>query len=88
VLSAMIRKLSAGVTAMLFMLYSALMGLTLFSIFIVYTAASIASTFFVTAGGFGAMSRYSCPPKHEFSGFCNPSVSSVLGLVLSPVVAF
>lgn len=44
VLSAMIQKLSAGVTTMLFMLYSALTGLTLSSIFIVYTAASIAST--------------------------------------------
>lgn len=43
VLSAMIQKLSAGVTTMLFMLYSALTGLTLSSIFIVYTAASIAS---------------------------------------------
>ena len=50
VLSAMIQKLSAGVTTMLFMLYSALTGLTLSSIFIVYTAASIASTFVVTAG--------------------------------------
>lgn len=49
VLSAMIQKLSAGVTTMLFMLYSALTGLTLSSIFIVYTAASIASTFVVTA---------------------------------------
>ncbi len=39
VLSAMIQKLSAGVTTMLFMLYSALTGLTLSSIFIVYTAA-------------------------------------------------
>ena len=56
VLSAMIQKLSAGVTTMLFMLYSALTGLTLSSIFIVYTAASIASTFVVTAGMFGAMS--------------------------------
>ena len=71
VLSAMIQKLSAGVTTMLFMLYSALTGLTLSSIFIVYTAASIASTFVVTAGMFGAMSLYGYTTKRDLSGFGN-----------------
>ena len=71
VLSAMIQKLSAGVTTMLFMLYSALTGLTLSSIFIVYTAASIASTFVVTAGMFGAMSLYGYTTKRDLSGSGN-----------------
>ena len=75
VLSAMIQKLSAGVTTMLFMLYSALTGLTLSSIFIVYTAASIASTFVVTAGMFGAMSLYGYTTKRDCC--CGSSATAV-----------
>lgn len=56
VLSGLVHKLSAGMATTLFMLYSALTGLTLSSIFIVYTYSSIASTFVVTGGMFGAMS--------------------------------
>mgnify|MGYP001054622658 CR=1 FL=1 len=48
VLSGMVQRLSAGMATTLFMLYSALTGLTLSSIFIVYTYSSIASTFVVT----------------------------------------
>ena len=47
VLSGMVQRLSAGMATTLFMLYSALTGLTLSSIFIVYTYSSIASTFVV-----------------------------------------
>lgn len=54
VLSGLVHKLSAGMATTLFMLYSALTGLTLSSIFIVYTYSSIASTFVVTGGMFGA----------------------------------
>lgn len=56
VLSGMVQRLSAGMATTLFMLYSALTGLTLSSIFIAYTYSSIASTFVVTGGMFGAMS--------------------------------
>lgn len=84
VLSAMIQKLSAGVTTMLFMLYSALTGLTLSSIFIVYTAASIASTFVVTAGMFGAMSLYG----RDLSGFGNMLFMALIGIVLASLVNF
>ncbi len=80
VLSAMIQKLSAGVTTMLFMLYSALTGLTLSSIFIVYTAASIASTFVVTAGMFGAMSLYGYTTKRDLSGFGNMLFMALIGI--------
>ncbi|WP_205418545.1 Bax inhibitor-1 family protein, partial [Klebsiella pneumoniae] len=56
VISGMVNRLSGAVATSLFMLYSALTGLTLSSIFIAYTYSSIASTFVVTAGMFGAMS--------------------------------
>ena len=85
VLSAMIQKLSAGVTKML---YSALTGLTLSSIFIVYTAASIASTFVVTAGMFGAMSLYGYTTKRDLSGFGNMLFMALIGIVLASLVNF
>ncbi len=88
VLSAMIQKLSAGVTTMLFMLYSALTGLTLSSIFIVYTAASIASTFVVTAGMFGAMSLFGYATKRDLSGFGNMLFMALIGIVLASLVNF
>lgn len=88
VLSAMIQKLSAGVTTMLFMLYSALTDLTLSSIFIVYTAASIASTFVVTAGMFGAMSLYGYTTKRDLSGFGNMLFMALIGIVLASLVNF
>ena len=88
VLSAMIQKLSAGVTTMLFMLYSALTGLTLSSIFIVYTAASIASTFVVTARMFGAMSLYGYTTKRDLSGFGNMLIMALIGIVIASLVNF
>ncbi|OWP20480.1 hypothetical protein CBF90_16750, partial [Microbacterium sp. AISO3] len=77
-----------GVTTMLFMLYSALTGLTLSSIFIVYTAASIASTFVVTAGMFGAMSLYGYTTKRDLSGFGNMLFMALIGIVLASLVNF
>lgn len=65
VLSGMVQRLSAGMATTLFMLYSALTGLTLSSIFIVYTYSSIASTFVVTGGMFGIMSLYGYTTKRD-----------------------
>lgn len=76
VLSAMIQKLSAGVTTMLFMLYSALTGLTL------------SSTFVVTAGMFGAMSLYGYTTKRDLSGFGNMLFMALIGIVLASLVNF
>ncbi len=56
VISGMVNRLSGTVATGLFMLYSALTGLTLSSIFLVYTGDSIFGTFIVAAGMFGAMS--------------------------------
>jgi len=65
VISGMVHKLSPGMATTLFMLYSALTGLTLSSIFLVYTYSSIASTFVVAGGMFGAMSLYGYTTKRE-----------------------
>src|SRR5215212_8410945 len=57
-ISAAINKISAGPATALFLLYSALNGLTLSAIFVIYAHATLAGAFIVTAGMFGAMSLY------------------------------
>ena len=79
VLSGMVQRLSAGMATTLFMLYSALTGLTLSSIFLVYTYSSIASTFVVAGGMFGVMSLY---------GFGNMLFMALIGILLASLVNF
>jgi len=86
VLSGMVQRLSAAMATTLFMLYSALTGLTLASIFVVYTYSSIASTFVVTGGMFGAMSLYGYTTKRDLSGFGN--MLFMIGIVLASLVNF
>ncbi|WP_336821499.1 Bax inhibitor-1/YccA family protein [Cedecea sp. VD20] len=88
VLSGMVHKLSAGVATSLFMLYSALTGLTMASIFLVYTYSSIASTFVVAGGMFGAMSLYGYTTKRDLSGFGNMLFMALIGIVLASLVNF
>ncbi|MBS0847709.1 Bax inhibitor-1/YccA family protein [Citrobacter sp. JGM124] len=88
VISGMIHKLSPGLATSLFMLYSALTGLTLSSIFLAYTASSIASTFVVSAGMFGAMSVYGYTTKRDLSGFGNMLFMALIGIVLASLVNF
>lgn len=86
VISGMVNRLSGAVATSLFMLYSALTGLTLSSIFIAYTYSSIASTFVVTAGMFGAMSLYGYTTKRDLSGFGSMLFMALIGIVLASLV--
>ncbi|MEY8710934.1 hypothetical protein A9B99_12670 [Mangrovibacter phragmitis] len=86
VLSGMVHKLSGAMATTLFMLYSALTGLTLSSIFVVYTYSSIASTFVVTGGMFGAMSLYGYTTKRDLSKFGSMLFMALIGIVLASVV--
>ena len=86
VISGMVNRLSGTMATGLFMLYSALTGLTLSSIFIVYTYSSIASTFVVTAGMFGAMSLYGYTTKRDLSGFGSMLFMGLIGIVLASLV--
>lgn len=86
VLSGMVQRLSAGMATTLFMLYSALTGLTLSSIFIAYTYSSIASTFIVTAGMFGAMSLYGYTTKRDLTGIGKMLFMALIGIVLASLV--
>lgn len=86
VISGMVNRLSSTMATGLFMLYSALTGLTLSSIFIAYTYSSIASTFVVTAGMFGAMSLYGYTTKRDLSGFGSMLFMGLIGIVLASLV--
>jgi FtsH-binding integral membrane protein len=86
VISGMVNRLSGSVATGLFMLYSALTGLTLSSIFIVYTSSSIASTFVVAGGMFGAMSFYGYTTKRDLSGIGSMLFMALIGIVLASVV--
>ena len=88
VLSGLVNRLSAGVITTLFMLYSVLTGLTLSSIFIIYTASSIASTFVVTGGMFGAMSLWGYTTKRDLSGWGNMLFMALIGIILASLVNF
>ena len=86
VLSGMISKLSGSAATAIFMLYSALTGLTLSSVFIVYTGASIGSTFIITAGMFGAMSLYGYTTKRDLSGIGSMMFMGLIGIILASLV--
>ncbi|WP_277975799.1 Bax inhibitor-1/YccA family protein [Pantoea endophytica] len=88
VLSGMVHRLSGAVATALFMFYSALTGLTMASIFLVYTYSSIASTFFVTAGMFGAMSFYGYTTKRDLSRFGSLLFMALIGILLASLVNF
>ncbi|NJN65495.1 MAG: Bax inhibitor-1/YccA family protein [Chloroflexaceae bacterium] len=86
VLSANIMKMSGSLATGMFLLYSALNGLTLSLIFMAYTSASIASTFFVTAGTFGVMSLYGYFTRRNLDGIGNLLVMGLIGFLIASVV--
>ena len=87
-LSAAINKLSAGAATGLFLLYSALTGAMLSSIFVVYPIASIGTAFLVTTGTFLAMSVYGTVTKRDLTGFGNFLFMGLIGILIAMVVNF
>jgi FtsH-binding integral membrane protein len=85
-LSASIHKLSTGVAAALFALYSGLNGVTLSFIFLLYTASSIATVFFITAGTFAAMSMYAMTTKRSLEGWGHYLMMGLIGVIIASVV--
>jgi FtsH-binding integral membrane protein len=84
--SAGINRMSAGLATILFLAYSAMTGLTFAILFLVYTQASIYSTFFITAGTFGAMSVYGLVTKRDLSGIGHYAMMALIGLIIAEVV--
>jgi uncharacterized protein len=87
-LSAGIGRLAPATATALFVGYAALNGLTLASIFLVYTRASIASTFFITAATFAIMSFYGYVTKRDLTRMGSLLFMALIGLVLASLVNF
>lgn len=84
--TARIDKLSLSTATTLFIVYSALNGVTLSSIFLVYSMTSIAKVFFITAGTFGAMAIYGYSTKTDLSRIGNILFMALIGLIIATVV--
>ena len=85
-ISGAIARLSAFAATSLFLLYSALSGVTFAAIFVAYTQSSIASAFFVTAGTFGAMSLYGHLTRRDLSSWGSFFFMGLIGFLLASVV--
>jgi FtsH-binding integral membrane protein len=86
VLVSLINRMTANVATLIFILYSIFNGITLSCIFTKYTSESIASTFFVTAGTFAAMSLYGYTTKTDLTKWGNLLFMGVIGLIIASVV--
>ena len=82
-LSSRVMKLSPTVASGLFVLYAALNGVIFAPLFMIYTSESIASTFFVTAGTFGAMSLYGYTTKRDLSNLRGFLMMGLIGIIIA-----
>jgi len=85
-LSFRIHKMSLQNAQLAFWAYAAIMGLSMASIFLIYTSASIVSTFAVTAATFGAMSLYGYTTKRDLTGMGNFLFMGLIGIIIASVV--
>ena len=81
-----IHKLSQNMVIAGFLLYAVLNGLTMSFIFLVYTSNSIATTFYVTAGTFGAMSLYGYYTKKDLTSLGNMAMMGLIGIIIASIV--
>jgi len=86
VLSARIEKLSSRAATTLFLLYAALNGVTFSAILLLYTGSSIAATFFVTAGMFGAMAVYGMVTKKDLASWGSFLFMGLVGIIIASLV--
>ena len=86
VLAARVDKLAASTAAMLFVLYSALTGVTISFVLLAYTGESVANTFLVTAGMFGGLAAYGTVTKRSLAGLGSFLFMGLIGVVLASVV--
>ena len=69
-----------------FWVFAGLMGLSLSSIFLVYTSGSIVQTFFITAASFGALSLFGYTTKRDMTAMGSFLIMGVFGLIIAMVV--
>ncbi len=85
-MSARFQKLSAMVLVVLFIVYSILMGMSLSTIFLIYTGGSIFSTFFITASTFGIMAVLGYTTNTDLTKFGSILIMGVIGIVIASIV--
>jgi FtsH-binding integral membrane protein len=78
-------RLSTGTAQILYWVYAALMGVSLSTIFLVYTQSSIALTFFATAAGFASLSLYGYTTKRDLSAMGTFLMMGLVGLIVAMV---
>jgi len=81
-------KFSAATLQMLFWGFAVLMGLSLSTIFLVYTGGSIAATFFATSAAFAGLSLFGYTTKKDLSGFGTFLIMGVVGLIVASLLNF
>ena len=86
VMSFGINRLSLATALALFFVYSGLLGLSLASIFLVYTGASITRVFFISAATFGAMSLYGYTTQRDLTGFGSFLFMGLIGIIIASLV--
>ena len=85
-LASRVMQMSAPQATGVFLLYSALTGVTLSFVFIAYTAGSLTSTFLVTAGTFGAMSFYGYTTSRDLTSWGSFLFMGLIGIIIASVV--
>jgi FtsH-binding integral membrane protein len=86
VLSFGINKLSTSAAQAIFWVYAAVMGLSMSTIFLTFTGASIATTFFATSAAFLGLSLYGYTTKKDLSGFGTFLIMGVVGILVASVI--
>src|SRR5215203_5751174 len=81
-----IQRLRPATAQILFWVFSALMGVSLGSIFLVYTHTSITRVFFITAASFGALSLYGYTTKRDLSGMGSFLIMGLFGIIIASLV--
>ena len=84
--SAGINRMAPSTARLVFFAFAAVMGLSISSIFLIYTSGSIAQTFFVTAASFGALSLWGYTTKRDISGWGSFLFMGLIGIILAMVV--
>jgi uncharacterized protein len=79
-------KMSVGATQASFWAFAAVMGLSLSSIFLVFTQQSISQVFFVTAAAFGGLSLYGYTTKKDLSGWGTFLIMGLIGIIIAALV--
>ncbi len=81
-----LNSISAAKAKSYLWIYSGLMGLSLSTVFVIYTGASVARVFFITASVFGGMSLYGYTTKKDLTGFGSFLIMGLIGLIIASLV--